>query len=179
LGGEVRAYSFFAKLLACVLFVFVAASFHAEIASAQTTTANPVVSDADKSADKNAPQTPARSTLGDKIADSSPAGGIIKKTSAEVWLGFQTIFLSLLTLIVLVFLGRKSDFNADFQKTFLLIVVISAASFLIVAGYTDQQLAPMFSLFGAIVGYLFGRTDAGKPAAQQQQTQAPPANTEN
>ena len=37
-------------------------------------------------------------------------------------------------------------------------VVISAALFLVVAGYSDQQVAPVFALLGAIAGYLFGKT---------------------
>jgi hypothetical protein len=123
----------------------------------------PTASQKADAATDDAVVTPGVSTLGKTTPSDNTVLKAIRKTSAEVWLGAQVIFLSVLSLVILCVLGRKSDFNADFQKTFLIIVVISAASFLIVAGYTDQQLAPMFSLFGAIVGYLFGKGD--RPAA--------------
>jgi len=43
-------------------------------------------------------------------------------------------------------------------------LVISASLFLVVAGYSDQQVAPVFALLGAIAGYLFGKSGTSSDA---------------
>ncbi|MVA59570.1 hypothetical protein [Agrobacterium vitis] len=62
-------------------------------------------------------------------------------------------------LIIFAVLGRNQPLTGEFQKPLLIIVIIFSAILLITAGYSDAQIAPAFSLLGAIVGYLFGRTD--------------------
>ncbi|MBY5546711.1 hypothetical protein HFO61_07685 [Rhizobium leguminosarum] len=74
--------------------------------------------------------------------------------------------------VLLVIVAWRSGFNSDFQKAFLLLTVIFAALFLIVAGYSDDQTAPVFSLLGAIIGYLFGRTPSENQPTRQQQAAA-------
>ena len=39
-------------------------------------------------------------------------------------------------------------------------MVVTAGLYLIVAGYSDTQIAPMMGLLGTIIGYLLGKTDA-------------------
>jgi hypothetical protein len=47
------------------------------------------------------------------------------------------------------------------------ILIITFAVFLIVAGYSDQQIAPAFGLLGTLAGYLLGK-DATSTSARQQ-----------
>ena len=75
----------------------------------------------------------------------------------EIYLSFITIVMLIGMSGLLVAVAWRSGFNLEFQRTFLLLTIIFAALFLIVAGYSDDQVAPVFSLLGAIVGYLFGR----------------------
>ncbi|MER8608686.1 hypothetical protein NKH48_34345 [Mesorhizobium sp. M1233] len=83
-------------------------------------------------------------------------------TSKHPW----EIYLSAITISLLVFMAlllvlfawrTGTGFSSEFQRAFLLLTVIFAALYLIVAGYSDDQTAPVFSLLGAIIGYLFGR----------------------
>jgi hypothetical protein len=81
------------------------------------------------------------------------------KHPLEVYLSVATMGLLVLLSICLFSFAYKSNtgFSAEFQRSFLLLVVIFAGMYMIVAGYSDRQTAPVFSLLGAIVGYLFGR----------------------
>lgn len=48
-------------------------------------------------------------------------------------------------------------------RIFGTILIIVSAVFLVVAGYSDKQIAPVMGLLGTIVGYLLGK-DVPKPA---------------
>lgn len=50
-------------------------------------------------------------------------------------------------------------------KTFGIITIIGMSSFLLVIGYSNDQLTPIIGLFGAIAGYLLGK-DAGPGSGQ-------------
>jgi hypothetical protein len=50
--------------------------------------------------------------------------------------------------------GKNAD---DVLKLFGTLVTIISAVFLVVAGYTDTQIAPVIGLLGTIAGYLLGR----------------------
>ena len=53
-------------------------------------------------------------------------------------------------------LVRKKSAEA-ILRTFGVTLIITAAVFLVVAGYTEAQIAPVIGLLGAIAGYLLGR----------------------
>jgi len=58
----------------------------------------------------------------------------------------------------LVIIYRKSDgWNADSTRIVSITLIIVAGLFLIVAGYSDSQIAPVIGLLGTIVGYLLGK----------------------
>lgn len=87
------------------------------------------------------------------------------KTPYEIWLTGLTIVLVVVLSILLCIMAWAGTLTHEFYKAFLILVVVFSALFLIVAGYTDQQTAPVFSLLGTIAGYIFGRsvTDANAP----------------
>jgi hypothetical protein len=85
------------------------------------------------------------------------------------------VAILLIALVILALVGRGAGLSVDFTKTFVLVIIIFAALFLITAGYSDQQAAPVYGILGTILGYLFGRTDrpaAGGDTTETQQTAA-------
>jgi hypothetical protein len=67
----------------------------------------------------------------------------------------------------------------EFYRAFLILVVVFASLFLIVAGYTDTQTAPVFSLLGTIVGYIFGRSATATTGGAADNAPAPGPATRN
>jgi hypothetical protein len=66
------------------------------------------------------------------------------------------IFGSVIMLLAtcLLYIGKNAD---DVLKLFGTIIIVISAVFLVVAGYTDTQIAPVIGLLGTIAGYLLGR----------------------
>lgn len=73
-----------------------------------------------------------------------------------------SILLFTLAIIGLstVLLWRNKSSPQVILKTFGIITIIGVSSFLLVVGYSNDQLTPIIGLFGAIAGYLLGK-DAG------------------
>ncbi len=65
---------------------------------------------------------------------------------------FGCIIIGLATF--LLYKGKNAD---EVLRLFGTIIIIIAAVFLVVAGYTDTQIAPVIGLLGTIAGYLLGR----------------------
>ena len=55
------------------------------------------------------------------------------------------------------FLGKGYLPAEAFLKLFVLVIVVTAGLFVVTAGYTQDQIAPMMGLLGTLVGYLLGR----------------------
>ena len=77
----------------------------------------------------------------------------------------------LLLLFALVVMGLtawllKAGHSAtSLLRVFGTILVITMATFLVVAGYTNEQLGAPLGLLGTIVGYLLGRESSQPPKA--------------
>jgi len=70
-------------------------------------------------------------------------------------LGIGTFALLSFALVAFLIWQKK---NAEqVLRTFGILVVIFAAVFLVVAGYSDTQITPVIGLLGTIAGYLLGR----------------------
>lgn len=67
-------------------------------------------------------------------------------------------FLAMVLVGQLLMRDRRAD---DVLKTLGVILIIFATLFLVVAGYNDQQIAPVIGLYGTIAGYLLGRAASG------------------
>ena len=50
--------------------------------------------------------------------------------------------------------GRRPE---DVSRSLIVILVITGALVLITVGYSTEQIAPAFGLFGTIIGYMLGR----------------------
>lgn len=77
---------------------------------------------------------------------------------------------------VLAYLAHRKDLDSVLVfKLIGLALVVSAALFVIVAGFDDRQIAPMFGLLGSIAGYLFGRNGESPKAPPAQPARPGPA----
>jgi hypothetical protein len=72
--------------------------------------------------------------------------------------GVLVFGLVVLGMIVLLRLKAASAESTTF-RLFGLTLVITAGLFLIVAGYSQQQIAPMMGLLGTVAGYLLGKSE--------------------
>jgi len=101
------------------------------------------------------------------------------KSSPSVWtpkialgLSFSILIFGLLVLSLMSWMLVKTRVNLNaLLRAFALILIIVAAIFLIVAGYTQDQIAPAMGLLGTIAGYLLntarqGREEPSGPASQ-------------
>lgn len=75
------------------------------------------------------------------------------KSMAWSLFGFTALVLILATML----LWKRNVSSAQIVRLFLLALIVSMASFLLVVGYDESQLTPVIGLFGAISGYLLGR----------------------
>ena len=82
-------------------------------------------------------------------------------SSIEVYLSIGVLLFSIIVMAMQYWYLKQNGQSWASESVIRFIgfpVVISAALFLVVAGYSDQQVAPVFALLGAIAGYLFGKT---------------------
>lgn len=86
------------------------------------------------------------------------------RSPEELWLslGVLGFGLILITLQVLVMLKLGKGWGPASIRVVGLTLVVVAGLFLITAGYSENQAAPMVGLLGTITGYLLGKSDAGK-----------------
>lgn len=110
------------------------------------------------------------------VRDGEPQAYITYKTPWEVYLTAAAIALLAILVIVLAVMGRNAGLTPDFVRAFLVVTIIFAALFLIAAGYSDEQAAPVYGILGTILGYLFGKAESEKSNnASQAQNTAPVA----
>lgn len=69
-----------------------------------------------------------------------------------------TLLFGVLALIIVAWLMRKERDSDAKLRALGTILIVFAALFLVVAGYSDNQVAPAFGLLGTIAGYLFGKS---------------------
>lgn len=74
-------------------------------------------------------------------------------TVSAVILGFGIFALALAAWMI-----RHERDSQVILRVFATIIIITLTVFLIVAGYSDQQIAPAVGLLGTIAGYLLART---------------------
>jgi hypothetical protein len=78
-------------------------------------------------------------------------------TMSSAVLGFGVI-----VLILAAFLIKSGQDTEAVLRTFGTILIIVGALFLVVAGYSANQIAPVMGLLGTIAGYLLGKKDSKK-----------------
>jgi len=89
-------------------------------------------------------------------------GGQLWSPSLVMYLGGGVLAFGLLISLVMAFLLRRERSTDQVLRTFCIPLIIITTVFLVIVGYTDQQIAPVIGLLGTIAGYLLGRGDARK-----------------
>lgn len=85
------------------------------------------------------------------------------KTDKEFNIGLSVLSVLIVVLLLLMYFIRKHSLRDDLSvKLILTTIVIISTLFLIAVGYKDSTVAPAFGLFGAILGYVFGRSESDK-----------------
>jgi branched-subunit amino acid ABC-type transport system permease component len=100
------------------------------------------------------------------VVDNPPApasGGFFadQLIPFQFWLAVVILIFGLiLSVLTIRFLAstvaRKTE---EAIRALVVLWVIIGTLTLIAAGYSDQQIAPAFGLFGTIVGYILGKSD--------------------
>lgn len=67
------------------------------------------------------------------------------------------LIFGLVTICITAWLLRRERESYLILRTLGTILILTFAVFLIVAGYSDQQIAPAMGLLGTIAGYLLGK----------------------
>ncbi len=141
-------------ILFCVLLALVGAlGAHAQQAPAN---ANPPPGATSTTAAQSPANPPPAAQ--DRADPRTTTGYVTYKTPYEFWLTGLTIAMLAALGVLLAVVAYLRRLTHEFYKAFLILTVVFAALFLIVAGYSDQQTAPVYSLLGTIAGYIFGRT---------------------
>jgi hypothetical protein len=92
---------------------------------------------------------------------------IFKKSPYEFWLTCLIIAFGLTVLGLYIFAVRdiKNRRPEDVSRALIVITVITGSLILITAGYSNEQIAPAFGLFGTVIGYMLGRMSNASSAA--------------
>ena len=86
----------------------------------------------------------------------------ITRTLYETQLGWAVLGFGafLIFLEVAVMLRLKGGWETQSIRIVGITLVVVAGLFLIVAGYSQEQIAPMIGLLGTIIGFLLGKTSS-------------------
>jgi zinc transporter ZupT len=99
------------------------------------------------------------------ISSSTPSSGQTtwwSTTNAATMSSIVLVFGLLICVLVMMLMrqGRNADSVLKVMGTILIII---SSIFLVVAGYTDTQIAPVMGLLGTIAGYLLGKNSDALP----------------
>jgi hypothetical protein len=74
----------------------------------------------------------------------------------------MSLYILAFGLILAIFTGviaiMTKGWTREATNIFTVTIIITAGLFLMTAGYSSEQIAPMYGLLGTIVGYLLGKT---------------------
>jgi hypothetical protein len=113
----------------------------------------------------SAQQLPPPSTLQNPTVGGNLSQFFTAKTPYEFWLTCLICLLGLVIIITLTMVLRRVD-NArpeDIARPIIVVTVIIGTLLLVTVGYTNEQIAPAFGLFGTIIGYMLGRLSSPPP----------------
>jgi hypothetical protein len=101
------------------------------------------------------------------------AGFFSSRTPYEFWLTciILAFGVSVIVLLLWSMRGIRERRSDDITRSVIIVTVIIGALVLVTAGYSNDQIAPAFGLFGTIIGYILGRL--GQPGANQPPGPAP------
>jgi hypothetical protein len=92
----------------------------------------------------------------------------IQLTDREVILSSSILIFGLIVLSIEVYLFRSTRASSQIiLQTFVITLIVISGLFLVTVGLQSQQIAPAFSLYGAIIGYILGKEADSKSGAKK------------
>ncbi len=79
---------------------------------------------------------------------------------SSFYLSSSLLVFGLVVLLLIGYLINKGKDPEALLRSFGTILIIIAAVFLIVAGYSEKQIAPVIGLLGTVAGYLLGKSQS-------------------
>lgn len=68
------------------------------------------------------------------------------------------LVFGLIMCLIIAYLLRSRRAAGDILRTLCVPLIVVSAVFLVVAGYSERQIAPVIGLLGTIAGYLLGKS---------------------
>jgi hypothetical protein len=99
----------------------------------------------------------------DLLPNPSNGGNLTQYISArtpfEFWLTclIGILGLAIIGALMVAFRSVKNPRIEDISRPIIVVTVIISTLMLVTVGYSNEQIAPAFGLFGTIVGYMLGR----------------------
>ena len=78
-------------------------------------------------------------------------------TANAMTISSVTLLFGFVILLLMSYLLNKGKNAEELLRLFGTITIIISAVFLVVAGYSDKQIAPVMGLMGTIAGYLLSK----------------------
>ena len=96
-----------------------------------------------------------------KAATAQPAAAVATWWTTQSAFSMSLVVLAYgaITLSSVMWACRNRQVDARESRLIMLTMIITTALFLVVAGYSDQQTAPVMGLLGTIVGYILGKPE--------------------
>ncbi len=93
------------------------------------------------------------------------SSAIAESTETQAWWTVQnamtisaiTLIFGIIVIMIGAYLVRKGSEIEGVLRLLATIVILVGSLFLVVAGYTETQVAPVIGLLGTIAGYLLGK----------------------
>lgn len=92
-----------------------------------------------------------------KAIESAPSGKSWWSTTDAMTMSSCVLLYSLLVLLLVFLLIKAGKGSEQVLRVFGTILIITTSVFLVVAGYSNDQIAPVSGLLGTIAGYLLGK----------------------
>lgn len=131
-----------------------------KIYSAFSTTQTPLISVSDS--EIRAQEQEVENAIQHKASEESLAVLPIWSAQNAMTVSSVVLIYSLIVLALATYLIRLGKSSASVLRIFGTVLIISSSIFLIVAGYTSQQIAPAMGLLGTLAGYLLGNESSKK-----------------
>lgn len=100
------------------------------------------------------------STINELSASTSapaPQGASWWSVTDAMTMSATVLVFGFLIILLATYLIRVGKNTESVLRIFGTILIVLVAVFLVVAGYTDTQIAPVMGLLGTIAGYLLGK----------------------
>lgn len=96
-----------------------------------------------------------------ELASSPPPSGWTP--DLVLILSISLLIFGLFVFIITAYLVNKNHDSSAILKITALPLIIISATFLIVVGYSQEQIAPVIGLLGTVAGYLLGNKSEQPP----------------